>query len=183
MTITNTPIAGLCIIKSAVIEDERGYFFESYNQQRFAEYGLPTSYAQDNESKSHKGVLRGLHFQKPPFAQGKLVRVIAGAVLDVAVDLRKNSATYGQHYSCVLSAENKLMFYIPDGFAHGFYTLENNTIFAYKCTQAYHKASEGGLLYSDPDLNIQWGNATDPKQVSERDAGLPLFGSFVTPFE
>lgn len=180
MEIIQTTLKDLIIIKPSVIEDERGYFFEAYNEQKFREQGLPTHFLQDNESKSHKGVLRGLHFQAPPYGQGKLVRVLSGAVLDVAVDLRKNSPTYGQHYTCHISAQNKLMFYIPEGFAHGFFTLEDNTIFYYKCTQVYNKASEGGILHNDPMLGIAWGDA--PKQISERDQNLSPFADFLTPF-
>src|SRR5512138_2587473 len=135
MEIITTPIEGLLIIKPNVFEDDRGYFFESYNREVFLKNGLDLHFVQDNESKSKKGVLRGLHFQVPPFAQGKLVRVVKGAVLDVAVDLRKNSPTYGKHVSAELSEANKTMFWIPPGFAHGFITLEEETIFVYKCTQ------------------------------------------------
>jgi len=156
MEIVKTKIADLYIIKPTVFSDNRGYFFESYNKQAFLRNGIDQNFVQDNESKSAKGVLRGLHFQKPPFAQGKLVRVMHGAVLDVAVDLRRNSQTYGQWVAVELNHDNKWMYWIPPGFAHGFVTLENNTVFFYKCTNVYNKESEGSILWKDPSLNIDW---------------------------
>ena len=180
MEIIKTSIEGLLIIKPDVFKDDRGYFFETYNKERFAKAGLTMDFAQDNESKSAKGVLRGLHFQKPPYAQGKLVRVTKGAVMDVAVDLRKDSPTYGKWESVVLTEENKLQFWIPEGFAHGFVTLEDDTIFAYKCTNVYNKESEGSLLWNDPDINIEW-NIKNPI-LSEKDKVSPLFKNFETPF-
>ena len=180
MEIIKTSIDGLLIIKPDVFKDERGYFFESYNKERLAKEGLTMNFVQDNESKSAKGVLRGLHFQKPPYAQGKLVRVIKGSVMDVAVDLRKDSPTYGKWESVVLNEENKLQFWIPEGFAHGFVTLEDDTIFAYKCTNVYNKESEGSLLWNDPDININW-NIENPI-LSEKDKISPLFKNFETPF-
>jgi dTDP-4-dehydrorhamnose 3,5-epimerase len=157
----------LLVIKPRVFGDDRGYFFESWSKQSFTEVGLDLDFVQDNQSLSSKGVLRGLHFQNPPHDQGKLVRVIKGAVLDVVVDIRKESLTYGQHFSVELSEENKTIFWIPPGFAHGFVTLEDNTIFTYKCTGAYNKESEGALLWNDKDLNINWV-VNDPL-VSEKD--------------
>ena len=180
MEIIKTSIEGLLIIKPDVFKDERGYFFESYNKERLAKEGITMNFVQDNESKSAKGVLRGLHFQKPPYAQGKLVRVIKGSVMDVAVDLRKDSPTYGKWESVVLNEDNKLQFWIPEGFAHGFVTLEDNTIFAYKCTNVYNKESEGSLLWNDPDININW-NIENPI-LSEKDKISPLFKNFETPF-
>ena len=180
MEIIKTSIEGLLIIKPDVFKDDRGYFFETYNQERFAKAGLTMDFVQDNESKSSKGVLRGLHFQKPPYAQGKLVRVTKGAVMDIAVDLRKDSPTYGKWESVVLTEENKLQFWIPEGFAHGFVTLEDDTIFAYKCTNVYNKESEGSLLWNDPDINIEW-NIENPI-LSEKDKVSPLFKNFETPF-
>lgn len=180
MEIIKTSIEGLLIIKPDVFKDERGYFFESYNKERFEKEGLLMDFVQDNESKSSKGVLRGLHFQKPPYAQGKLVRVVKGSVMDVAVDLRKDSATYGKWESVVLTEENKLQFWIPEGFAHGFLTLEDNTIFNYKCTNVYNKESEGSILWNDPDINIEW-NIENPI-LSEKDKLSPLFKNFETPF-
>ena len=180
MEIVKTSIEGLLIIKPDVFKDERGYFFESYNKERFTKEGLVMNFVQDNESKSSKGVLRGLHFQKPPFAQGKLVRVVKGSVMDVAVDLRKNSPTYGKWESRILSEDNKEMFWIPEGFAHGFITLEDDTIFTYKCTNIYNKDSEGSLRWNDPDINIEW----DIKEpiLSEKDKTAPLFKDFETPY-
>ena len=180
MELIKTSIDGLLIIKPDVFKDERGYFFESYNKERFAKAGLMMDFVQDNESKSDKGVLRGLHFQKPPYAQGKLVRVIKGSVMDVAVDLRKGSPTYGKWESVVLTEENKLQFWIPEGFAHGFVALEDNTIFNYKCTNVYNKESEGSILWNDPDINISWN--IDNPILSEKDKISPLFKNFKSPF-
>ena len=180
MEIIKTSIEGLLIIKPDVFKDERGYFFESYNKERFAKEELVMNFVQDNESKSSKGVLRGLHFQKPPYAQGKLVRVVKGSVMDVAVDLRKNSPTYGKWESRILNEDNKEMFWIPEGFAHGFLTLEDNTVFTYKCTNIYNKESECSILWNDPDINIDW-NIENPI-LSEKDKISPLFKDFVTPF-
>jgi len=180
MLVEELELEGLLLIKPNVFKDERGYFFESYNKQKLRELGLDAEFVQDNESKSAKGVVRGLHFQAPPFAQGKLVRVIKGAVKDVVVDIRKNSPTYGQSCAVVLSEENKYMFYVPPGFAHGFTTLEDDTIFSYKCTQLYNKASEGCILWSDPSLGIDWG--TDKPIVSDKDKVGELFDAFETPF-
>lgn len=180
MEILKTKIADLYIVKPTVFEDNRGYFFESYNKEQFLKQGIDQNFVQDNESKSAKNVLRGLHFQKPPFAQGKLVRVMKGAVLDVAVDIRKNSPTYGQWASIELTESNKMMYWIPPGFAHGFVTLEDNTVFFYKCTNMYNKASEGSIRWNDPDLNVDWG-VTNPI-LSEKDTISPLFKDFVSPF-
>ncbi|TSA28208.1 MAG: dTDP-4-dehydrorhamnose 3,5-epimerase [Bacteroidetes bacterium] len=173
MEIIKTPLAGLLIIKPDVFEDERGYFFESYNREKFIAHGIDVNFVQDNESKSKRGVLRGLHFQNPPFAQGKLVRVMRGSVLDVAVDIRTGSPTYGQWSSIVLSGQNKWMYWIPSGFAHGFLTLEDDTIFFYKCTNVYNKESEGAVRWNDPDLRIDWG-IEDPV-ISPKDQVAPLF--------
>ena len=177
MEIVKTPIEGLLIINPNVFEDERGYFFESYNREALLKHGLDLTFVQDNESKSKKGVLRGMHFQRPPFAQGKLVRVVRGAVLDVAVDIRKGSPTYGKWHSVVLSGVNKLMYWIPAGFAHGFLTLEDDTVFFYKCTNVYNKEAEGCIRWNDPDLNIDWGDVTPV--VSERDSNAPLFKDYL----
>ncbi len=173
MEIVPTEIPDVLIIKPQVFTDERGYFFESYNKQKFMNAGIDANFVQDNESKSMKGVLRGLHFQKPPFAQGKLVRVMRGAVLDVAVDLRHGSPWYGRWAAIELTEHNKWMYWIPPGFAHGFLTLEDNTVFFYKCTNIYNKESEGSVRWNDPDLNIDWGNA-DPV-LSAKDVVAPLF--------
>jgi dTDP-4-dehydrorhamnose 3,5-epimerase len=180
MEIIETRLKGLLIIKPTVFEDERGYFFESFNNTNFSKMGLDLSFVQDNESLSGKNVLRGLHFQNPPFAQGKLVRVVKGSVLDVAVDIRKNSSTYGQWESIVLTGSNKWMYYIPEGFAHGFLTLEDYTIFTYKCTNYYNKQSEGSIRYNDPDLKIKWENPNP--LLSDKDKVAPIFKDFVSLF-
>lgn len=172
MKINKTNIDGVVEILPNIFKDERGYFFESFNSQKFNDFFPDITFVQDNESFSTKGTLRGLHFQKPPYAQDKLVRVIKGKVLDVAVDLRVGSATYGQYTSLLLDAEKHNMFLIPKGFAHGFYTIED-AIFQYKCSDFYNKESEGGLLWSDPELNIDWKIDTEPI-VSEKDQILPL---------
>ena len=148
-------IEGLCVITPTVFEDDRGYFVETYNKNDFTEAGLDMEFVQDNQSKSSKGVLRGLPFQKE-HPQGKLVRVLSGEVYDVAVDLRKDSKTYGKYFGVVLSDENKKQFYIPKGFAHGFVVLSDEAVFAYKCTDFYHPNDEGGLKYDDPDIGIDW---------------------------
>ena len=167
MEIIKTRLEGVILVKPRVFADARGYFFESYSRQSFLGAGLDLDFVQDNQSLSQKGVLRGLHFQNPPHAQGKLVRVISGAVFDVAVDIRKESPTFGQWFGQELTAENKYMLYIPPGFAHGFATLENDTVFVYKCTGYYNKASEGCLIWNDPQVAIDWKIA-DP-QLSEKD--------------
>lgn len=176
MKVEKCSIEGLLLIKPSVFEDDRGYFFESFNQRRFNEAtGLNTRFVQDNESCSQKDVLRGLHFQNPPYAQAKLVRVVRGAVRDVAVDLRKDSPTFGSYCSVLLSAENKHQFYIPEGFAHGFLTLENDTVFSYKCSAYYNKESEQSLLWNDPDIHIDWG--INSPILSEKDDKNALFWS------
>lgn len=180
MEVIETKIKDLLIIKPKVFADARGYFFESYNETVFKQNGIVANFVQDNQSLSSTGVLRGLHFQAPPHDQGKLVRVITGAVLDVAVDIRKNSPTYGQHVSIELTEENKTMFYIPSGFAHGFLTLRDNTIFSYKCTNVYNKASEGCVLWNDSDLNINW-NVSNPI-LSDKDLVGTPFKEFKSPF-
>lgn len=180
MNIEKIFIEGPVIIQPQVFYDDRGYFFEPYNQKRFADAGLPTQFVQDNQSLSQKDAVRGLHFQAPPFEQGKLVRVVRGSVLDVIVDIRKDSPTYGKHYMVELSDRNFRIFWIPAGFAHGFATLEDNTIFEYKCTGVYNKQSEGGIRWNDPALGIEW-NVTNPI-VSEKDQVLPLLQDFSSPF-
>lgn len=180
MEVVKTSIPDLYILKPQVFRDNRGYFFESYNYQKFTQFDLNFLFVQDNESESQKNVVRGLHFQNPPFAQGKLVRVIKGAVLDVALDLRKNSPTYGKWEAVELTEQNKWMYWIPPGFAHGFATLEDNTIFSYKCTNVYNKESEGHLLWNDPDLNIDW-KIKNPI-LSEKDLTGPLLRDFKSPF-
>ncbi|MGV3586521.1 MAG: dTDP-4-dehydrorhamnose 3,5-epimerase [Adhaeribacter sp.] len=173
-------IAGLVEIIPRKFGDARGYFFESYSYKVFAEAGIDVTFVQDNQSLSQKGVLRGLHFQRPPHAQGKLLRVTAGRALDVVVDIRKNSPTYGQHQTCLLTTEQHNLFYVPPGFAHGFVALEDNTTFLYKCTDYYYPAAEGGIMWNDSALNINW-NIQAPL-VSGKDAVLPMFADFDSPF-
>ena len=153
--VTTCDIEGLYVIEPTVFKDERGYFMETYNQNDFKEAGLNMTFVQDNQSMSVKGVLRGLHFQKQ-YPQGKLVRAVCGTVFDVAVDLRSDSKTYGKWFGVTLSAENKKQFYIPEGFAHGFLVLSDEAEFAYKCTDFYHPGDEGGLLWSDPEIGVDW---------------------------
>ena len=181
MEIVESKLKGVVVIKPKVFEDARGYFFESYNQNAFKKAGLDLNFVQDNQSLSQKGVLRGLHFQNNPHAQGKLVRVITGAVFDVAVDIRKSSPTYGQWFGQELTEKNKWMMYIPPGFAHGFLTLEDNTVFSYKCTNFYNKESEGCLLWNDPDVGINW-NAASPL-LSEKDLLGERLKDFQSKFE
>lgn len=180
MTISKTEISDLLIIQPSVFEDSRGYFYESYNKELFHSLGITTDFVQDNQSLSQKDVLRGLHFQNPPFAQGKLVRVIKGAVHDIVVDIRKSSPTYGKNFSITLSEQNKTMLWIPPGFAHGFLTLEDNTIFFYKCTNYYNKASEDCILWNDLDLKIKW--KTENPQLSEKDKLGKNFRDFQSQF-
>ena len=156
MNVIKTEIEGLCIIEPEVFKDDRGYFFESFSQREFNEKVLPIKFVQDNESKSCYGVLRGLHFQKGEHSQSKLVRVVKGCVLDVAVDIRKGSPTFGKHVSCELTAENHRQFFIPRGFAHGFSVLSDEAIFQYKCDNLYAPQSEGSIIWNDPALGIDW---------------------------
>ena len=185
MNIVETPINDLFIIEPKIWKDNRGYFYESYSTRAFAKAGIDAVFVQDNQSFSQKGTLRGLHAQAAPFAQGKLVRVIQGSVLDIAVDIRKNSTTYGQSFSIVLSGENHQQLLIPPGFLHGFLTLEDNTIFTYKVTNYYDKNSELGVIWNDPTLNINWTNQINESEflLSEKDLILPEFKSFESPFE
>ncbi|RYD81259.1 MAG: dTDP-4-dehydrorhamnose 3,5-epimerase [Sphingobacteriales bacterium] len=180
MTVEKTPFKDLLIIKSAVYGDKRGYFTENYNLRDWTLAGISTNFIQDNLSLSKKDILRGLHFQLPPYAQAKVVRAIKGSVLDVVVDIRRRSETYGKHFSIVLSDENYLQLYIPEGFAHGFVTLEDNTIFSYKCSNYYHHEVERGLAWNDIDLNINWG-ILDPV-LSDKDKQYEAFSQFVSPF-
>jgi len=176
MEVRETFINGLLEIYPRIFKDERGYFLETYNKIAFEKAGIHTSFIQDNQSFSTKGVLRGLHFQKPPFAQAKLVSVISGRVLDVAVDLRKDSPTYGKHATVILDSEKRNMFLVPEGFAHGFIALEES-VFSYKCSNIYNKESEAGIIWNDKDLNIDWGFANPI--VSEKDVVLPSFKSIM----
>ncbi|NNC70917.1 MAG: dTDP-4-dehydrorhamnose 3,5-epimerase [Flavobacteriaceae bacterium] len=179
MNIEKTFIDGLLVITPKVFADDRGYFIESYNKKTLNDI-LDVEFVQDNESASQKGVLRGMHFQKPPHAQSKLVRVIKGSVLDVVVDIRKGSDTYGKHYKHVLSGEHKEQLYIPKGFAHGFLVLEDDTIFSYKCSDYYNKDSEASLLWRDETLNINW--QIENPIISEKDIFGMKFADFITPF-
>ena len=173
MEVIKTAIEGVFIIEPRLFRDERGYFFESFSQREFEEKVCKTTFVQDNESKSSYGVLRGLHFQKPPFAQSKLVRVIKGAVLDVAVDIRKGSLTFGQYVSVELTGENHRQFFIPRGFAHGFSVLSEEVIFQYKCDNFYSPQSEGAIAWNDPDLNIDWRIPAEKVVLSEKDSKHP----------
>ena len=173
MEIIKTNIEGVVIIEPRIFKDDRGYFFESFSQREFEEKVCKTTFVQDSESKSSYGVLRGLHFQKPPFAQSKLVRVIKGAVLDVAVDIRKGSPTFGQYVSVELTGENHRQFFIPRGFAHGFSVLSEEVIFQYKCDNFYSPQSEGAIAWNDPDLNIDWRIPAEKVVLSEKDSKHP----------
>jgi dTDP-4-dehydrorhamnose 3,5-epimerase len=178
MNIIQTGIEGLLIIEPKVFGDERGYFFESYSERDFTEAVGPVKFVQDNESKSRYGVLRGLHFQKEPYAQAKLVRVVSGAVLDVAVDLRKGSPTFGQHFSVELTGENHRQFFIPKGFAHGFCVLSEEVVFQYKCDEFYHPEAEGGIAWNDPDLAIDWRIPASDLILSPKDQRHPSFKTY-----
>lgn len=169
MNIIKTSVEGIVIIEPRLFKDERGYFFESFNQKDFEEKVCRTTFVQDNESKSSYGVIRGLHFQKPPFEQAKLVRVVKGAVLDVAVDIRKNSPTFGQHVAVELTEENHRQFFIPKGFAHGFSVLSKEVVFQYKCDEFYHPEAEGGIAWNDPNLGIDWRIPENKIVLSKKD--------------
>ena len=173
MEVVETNIEGVIIIEPRIFKDDRGYFFESFSQREFEEKVCKTTFVQDNESKSGYGVLRGLHFQKPPFAQSKLVRVIKGVVLDVAVDIRKGSPTFGQYVSVELTGDNHRQFFIPRGFAHGFSVLSEEVIFQYKCDNFYSPQSEGAIAWNDPDLNIDWRIPAEKVVLSEKDSKHP----------
>jgi len=175
MRVEQTPLKDCYIIHNTVFKDNRGYFFESFNQQKFAELtGLDVHFVQDNQSASSRGVLRGLHFQKGDAAQAKLVRVLQGSVLDVAVDIRKDSPTYGQHFAIELSDASNTQLFIPRGFAHGFLVLSDTAVFFYKCDNFYSKEAEGGIMYNDPQLNIDWGMPEGELILSEKDLKNPL---------
>ena len=182
MEIIKTGIDGVVIIEPNVFGDERGYFFESFSQRELERLGINTVFVQDNESKSCYGVLRGLHFQVPPFAQAKLVRCVRGKVLDVAVDIRKGSPTYGKHVTCELSEDNHRMFFIPRGFAHGFSVLSETAVFQYKCDNYYAPQSEGALQWNDKELSINWLISENDVILSEKDKHHQLFRDFDSPF-
>ena len=177
MPFIDTPIEGLKVFLPNVFEDERGYFFEAFNQNIFEQGGIIANFVQDNQARSTFGVLRGLHYQVEPYAQAKLVRVLQGEVLDIAVDIREGSPTYGESYSLVLSAENKRQLFIPRGFAHGYVVLSETAEFFYKCDNYYSKEHEGGIRYNDPTLNIDWEIPFKDAILSEKDQNLPLFGN------
>ena len=179
MIIETTSLKDLLLLTPQVYNDDRGYFMESYNKMRIGKM-IKNDFVQDNESLSRKNVLRGLHLQLPPHAQAKLIRVIKGSILDVAVDLRKNSDTFGQHFKHVLSGENKKQLYSPEGFAHGFLTLEDDTLINYKCSNYYHAESESSILWNDPDLNIDWG--IQNPILAEKDRLAEKFITFENPF-
>lgn len=180
MEVIPLPIEGVLLVKPQIFGDARGWFYETYNEERYRAAGIGVKFVQDNQSFSQKNVVRGLHFQRPPFTQAKLVSVIQGAVLDVAVDLRVDSPTYGKYVSAVLTGENHHQLFVPEGFAHGFSVLEDNTIFAYKCSNFYHKESEGNIVYNDPDIHVEWG--VENPILSDKDKVGPTLREFVTPF-
>ncbi|WP_316817080.1 dTDP-4-dehydrorhamnose 3,5-epimerase [Pedobacter nyackensis] len=184
MQITKTPLEGLLIIEPKVWKDSRGYFYESYNAKMYADAGIDVTFVQDNQSFSQKGALRGLHAQSTPFEQGKLVRVLQGMVVDIAVDIRKGSPTYGEHFTVELSEENHKQLWVPPGFLHGFLTLEDQTIFTYKVSNYYDKNSEIGVMWNDPDLNIEWTQYMPESTflLSDKDQGLDNFKDFKSPF-
>ena len=174
MEVIKTPIEGLLIIEPRVFEDARGFFEETYNEQRYRDAGIDVRFVQDNLSKSCYGVVRGLHFQRPPYSQAKLVSCIVGSVLDVAVDLRKDSPTFGQHVAVEISDKNHRQFFIPKGFAHGFSVLSEHALFSYKCDELYHPEADGGILLSDPALGIDWRIPESERILSEKDKKHPL---------
>lgn len=182
MNIIPTAIDGVVIIEPRIFEDARGYFFESFSQREFDEKVAKITFVQDNESKSSYGVMRGLHFQRPPFTQSKLVRCVKGAVLDVAVDIRKGSPTYGQHVAVELTEDNHRQFFIPKGFAHGFAVLSEIAVFQYKCDEFYHPEADGGISIIDDSLGIDWRIPTDKALLSDKDTKHPLLKDYETPF-
>ncbi len=182
MEIIKTDIEGVVIIKPRVFEDARGYFFESYNKKEFDEKVRPVDFVQDNESMSSYGVMRGLHFQRPPYTQSKLVRCVKGRVLDVAVDIRKGSPTYGKHVAVELSEDNHLQFFVPRGFAHGFAVLSETAVFQYKCDNYYHPEADGGISIADPSLGIDWRLDPSSAILSDKDTRHPLLKDFDSPF-
>lgn len=182
MNIIKTPIEGLLVLEPQLFRDARGYFVETYNEQRYHEAGIDARFVQDNQSCSTYGVVRGLHFQRPPYTQAKLVCCTQGRVLDVAVDLRKDSKTFGQWFSVELTEENHRQFFIPRGFAHGFSVLSEKAVFTYKCDNLYHPEADGGILLSDPDLNIDWQVPEEHRILSEKDTKHPLLKDLNNPF-
>lgn len=183
MEVIKTDIDGVVIIEPRIFKDSRGYFFESYSKREFDEKVRPVDFVQDNESISTKGVMRGLHFQRPPFTQSKLVRCLKGRVLDVAVDIRKGSPTYGKHVAVELSEDNHRQFFVPRGFAHGFAVLSDVAVFQYKCDNYYHPAADGGISIADTTLGIDWQLDQATAILSEKDLKHPLLSEFDTPFD
>jgi dTDP-4-dehydrorhamnose 3,5-epimerase len=183
MPFLQTEIADLMIFEPRVFEDSRGYFFEAYNEETFRQHGIEMKFVQDNQSKSSYGVIRGLHYQLAPFAQTKLIRVLEGRILDVALDIRKGSPTFGQYFSLELSAENRKQLLVPEGFAHGFSVLSPTATVLYKCNEFYHKESEAGILHSDPALRIDWKIEKGKEIISEKDSQLPRFANCRNNFE
>lgn len=183
MPFIKTHIRDLVVFEPKVFEDSRGYFFEAYNEEVFKSEGINAKFVQDNQSRSSYGVIRGLHYQLEPYAQSKLVRVLEGRILDVAVDIRKNSPTFGEHFSIELTAENKKQLMIPAGFAHGFSVLSEIAVVMYKCDRFYNKSSEGGILFNDPALKIDWKISGEDAIVSEKDLALPHFSECLNNFE
>ena len=183
MEVIKTTIEGVVIIEPRIFEDSRGYFFESFSQREFDEKVRPITFDQDNESKSSYGVMRGLHFQRPPSTQSKLVRCVKGAVLDVAVDIRKGSPTYGKHVAVELTEDNHRQFFIPKGFAHGFAVLSNSAVFQYKCDEFYHPEVDGGISILDESLAIDWHIPKEKAILSDKDTRHPLLKNFESPFE
>ncbi len=183
MEVIKTPIEGLVIIEPRVFKDERGYFFESFSQREFEEKVRPVNFVQDNESMSSYGVMRGLHFQKPPYTQSKLVRCVKGTVLDVAVDMRKGSPTYGRHVAVELSEDNHRQFFVPRGFAHGFAVLSETAVFQYKCDNFYAPEADGGISIQDESLGIDWRIPMDKAVLSAKDLKHPLLKDYDSPFD
>ncbi len=183
MNVIKTDIEGVVVIEPRVFDDARGYFFESYSKRRFDEVVRPIEFVQDNESMSTRGVIRGLHFQRPPFSQSKLVRCVRGAVLDVVVDIRRGSPTYGRHIAVELTGENRRQLFVPRGFAHGFAVLSDEAVFQYKCDNYYHPESEGGISIADHSLGIDWRIDPAAAILSEKDLRNPMFSDFESPFD
>lgn len=183
MNVIKTDIEGVVVIEPRVFDDARGYFFESYSKRRFDEAVKPVEFVQDNESMSTRGVIRGLHFQRPPFSQSKLVRCVRGAVLDVVVDIRRGSPTYGQHVAVELTGENRRQLFVPRGFAHGFAVLSDEAVFQYKCDNYYHPESEGGISIADNSLGIDWRINPAEAILSDKDLRNPMFSDFESPFD
>lgn len=183
MNVIKTDIEGVVVIEPRVFDDARGYFFESYSKRRFDEAVRPIEFVQDNESMSTRGVIRGLHFQRPPFSQSKLVRCVRGAVLDVVVDIRRGSPTYGSHVAVELTGENRRQLFVPRGFAHGFAVLSDEAVFQYKCDNYYHPESEGGISIADNSLGIDWRINPAEAILSDKDLRNPMFSDFESPFD